>query len=55
MLWTMDRLIKAGTDAGVAWLDGRPFHGPYHIRMNLAMPLSMIEEAMERLKLHVFG
>ena len=53
--WTMDRLIKAGTDAGVAWLDGRPFHGPYHIRMNLAMPLSMIEEAMKRLKLHVFG
>ena len=52
--WTMDQLIKAGTDAGVAWLDGRPFHGPYHIRMNLAMPLSMVEEAMKRLKLRVF-
>lgn len=53
--YSMDQLIKAGTDAGVAWLDGRPFYGDHHIRMNLAMPRSMVEEAMRRLKEHVFS
>ena len=28
---TIDQLEKAGWDVGVAWQDGRAFHGPCHI------------------------
>ena len=51
---TLDQLLKAGWDVGVAWQDGRPFHGPCHIRMNLALPLSRVQEAFERLDKYVF-
>lgn len=52
---TLDQVIKAGWDAGVAWQDGRAFHGPCHIRMNLASPLSRIQEAFDRLDKYVFN
>ena len=48
-------LLKKGWDVGVAWQDGRPFHGEYHIRMNLALPLSRVQEAFERLDKFVFN
>lgn len=48
------QLLKLGWDAGVAWQDGRPFHGPHSIRMNLALPLSRVREAFHRLDTHVF-
>ena len=51
---TMDELLKAGWDVGVAWQDGRPFNRPYAIRMNLALPLSRVKEAFERLDKYVF-
>ncbi len=51
---TMDELLKAGWDVGVAWQDGRPFHDDWAIRMNFALPFSRVEEAMRRLKEHVF-
>jgi cystathionine beta-lyase len=51
----MDDLLKAGWDVGVYWQDGRAFHGPYHIRMNLALPLSRVQEAFERLNQYVFN
>lgn len=51
---TMDELEKAGWDVGVAWQDGRMFHGEYAIRMNLALPFSRVQEAFERLKKYVF-
>ena len=51
---TMDELEKAGWDVGVAWQDGRKFHGEYAIRMNLALPLSRVQEAFARLKKYVF-
>ena len=51
---TVDELIKAGWEVGVYWQDGRAFHGPYHIRMNLALPLSRVQEAFQRLDAHVF-
>ena len=51
---TMDDLEKAGWDVGVAWQDGRTFHGDYAIRMNLALPLSRVQEAFERLEKYVF-
>ena len=52
---TLDELQKAGTDVGVIWQDGRMFHGPYAIRMNLALPLSRVKEAFCRLDKYVFN
>ena len=51
---TIDELLKAGWDVGVAWQDGTMFHGPCHIRMNLALPLSRVQEAFRRLEQYVF-
>ena len=51
---TIDELLKTGWDVGVAWQDGRAFHGPCHIRMNLALPLSRVQEAFDRLQKYVF-
>ena len=51
---TMDELLKAGWDVGVGWQDGRPFHGTWSIRVNLALPFSRVEEAFRRLKEYVF-
>ena len=51
---TIDQLLQAGWDVGVAWQDGRLFQGPCHIRMNLALRLSRVQEAMERLSKYVF-
>ncbi len=52
---TMDELLAAGWDVGVVWQDGRAFHGKYHIRMNLALPLSRVKEAFRRLDQYVFN
>lgn len=51
---SIDELLRAGVEVGVIWQDGRPFHGPCHIRMNLALPLSRVQEAFERLERYVF-
>jgi cystathionine beta-lyase len=52
---TIDELERAGYRVGIAWQDGRMFHGPYAIRMNLALPLSKVQEAMFRLDKYVFN
>lgn len=52
---SLDDLLRAGWRVGVGWQDGRPFHGPCHIRMNLALPLSRVREAFERLDRYVFN
>lgn len=52
---TIDELERMGWDVGVAWQDGRMFHGPCHIRVNLALPLSRVEEAFRRLDQYVFN
>ena len=52
---TMDELLKAGWDVGVVWQDGRAFHGQTHIRLNLALPLSRVREAFDRLDKYVFN
>ena len=52
---TMDELMKAGWDVGVVWQDGRAFHGQTHIRLNLALPLSRVQEAFDRLDKYVFN
>ena len=51
---TIEELEKAGWDVGVAWQDGRMFHGPYSIRINLALPHSRVQEAFRRLDQYVF-
>ena len=51
---TLDDVLGAAWRVGVAVQDGRPFHGPCHIRVNLALPLSRVKEAFERLKDYVF-
>ena len=52
---SLDELIKAGWDVGVAWQDGRAFFGRSHIRMNLALPLERVKEAFSRLDKYVFN
>ncbi|MCI8633823.1 MAG: aminotransferase class I/II-fold pyridoxal phosphate-dependent enzyme [Lachnospiraceae bacterium] len=52
---TVEELLKAGQEVGVIWQDGRPFHGPCSIRMNLALPLSRVQEAFKRLDQYVFN
>ncbi len=52
---TMDELMQAGWDVGVVWQDGRAFHGQTHIRLNLALPLSRVQEAFHRLDKYVFN
>ena len=51
---TIDEIQRAGVEVGVIWQDGRPFHHPYGIRLNLALPMSLLKEAMERLQKYVF-
>ena len=51
---TLDDVLAAAWDVGVAVQDGRPFHGSCHIRMNLALPLSRVREAFDRLRQYVF-
>lgn len=51
---TLDELLKMGWDVGVAWQDGRHHGGTTHIRINLALPLSRVKEAFDRLDRYVF-
>ena len=50
----IDTLQRKGIENGVLWQDGRNFHGPCHIRMNLALPTTRLKEAFERLANDVF-
>ncbi len=51
---SLDELEKAGWEVGVSWQDGRMFGAPCAIRMNLALPLSRVKEAFDRLDRYVF-
>ena len=52
---TMDELLKSGYEVGVDWQDGRAFFNPNTIRINLALPLSRVKEAFDRLDKYVFN
>ena len=52
---TLQELEHLCWQAGVALQDGKMFHGPCHLRINLALPLSRIQEAMDRLDRYVFN
>lgn len=49
-----DALAVDAIGAGVAWQQGAPFHDEWGIRMNLAVPYSLVTEAFSRLKRFVF-
>ncbi len=51
---SLDALIRRGIRVGVIWQDGRPFNRPDSIRMNLALPRQVVEEAFLRLEKYVF-
>ena len=51
----IDWVLHEGWRVGVDWQDGRAFHGPCHIRMNLALPLDRVQEAFGRLSTYVFN
>ena len=51
---SIDEIEKEAWRVGVAVQDGRMFHGPCHLRLNLALPKSRIIDAFERLKKYVF-
>ena len=48
-------VLQACWDVGVAVQDGRSFHGMSHMRLNLALPLSRVKEAFERMDKYVFN
>ena len=52
---TIEELEKMCWDVGISLQDGRMFHGPCHLRLNLAHPFSRVCEAMERLDKYVFN
>lgn len=52
---TIEDVEQAAWDVGVACQDGRMFHGPCHLRINLALPLSRVQEAFDRLDKYVFN
>ena len=51
---TISELQRRGVRAGVVWQNGEDFVWPDTIRMNLALPLSRLKEAMERLEKYAF-
>ena len=51
----LNGVLKACHDVGVAVQDGRQFHGACHIRMNLALPLTRVQEAFRRMDEYVFN
>lgn len=52
---SLDWLVNAGCEVGVAWQDGRAHGGTTHIRINLALPKTLVEEAFRRLDQYVFN
>lgn len=52
---TIEDVEQTAWDVGVACQDGRMFHGPCHLRINLALPLSRVQEAFDRLDKYVFN
>ncbi len=52
---TIEDVENAAWRVGVAVQDGKMFHGPCHLRFNLALPLSKIKEAFDRLDKYVFN
>lgn len=51
---SFDNLLKKGIYEGIIWNDGRAFHAGESIRLNLALPYDILEEALNRMKESIF-
>lgn len=51
---SLDELLKCGWDVGVAWEDGRKFACDNSIRLNVALPMSRLQEAFRRMEQYIF-
>ncbi|MBQ8343723.1 MAG: aminotransferase class I/II-fold pyridoxal phosphate-dependent enzyme [Clostridia bacterium] len=52
---SMNDLLKAGYDVGIAWQDGAHHGGENFIRLNLALPFSKVKEAFNRMDKYIFN
>lgn len=52
---TLEELETRCWEHGVMLQDGRMFNGPSHLRLNLALPKSLVIEAFDRLDKYVFN
>ena len=52
---SLEELEKMGWDVGVAWQDGKMFGAETCLRLNLALPLSRVQEAFGRMDRYVFN
>lgn len=52
---TLEELLVSGFEAGVFWQNGEAFQKKWAIRMNLALPLSRVKEAFDRLDKYVLN
>lgn len=52
---TIDELYQSALDVGVVWQNGRIYYAPNSLRLNLALPLSRVQEAFDRLDKYVFN
>lgn len=52
---SFDDILHTMWDVGVSTSDGNPFYAPCHMRMALALPPALIDEAIERMETHIFS
>ena len=52
---TLEELESMCWRVGVSLQDGRMFNGPWNLRVNLALPRTRVQEALERLDKYVFN
>ena len=51
---TIGELLRRGAEVGVIWQNGESFFWPCSIRLNLALPKSQLEKALDRMKKYAF-
>lgn len=51
---TLEALLRRGAEVGVLWQNGEDFLFPDSIRLNLALPRTLLEEALRRMRTHIF-
>lgn len=52
---SIDELYLKGLEVGVIWTNGKEYKDNYGMRLNLALPLSRLKEALKRLDRYVFN
>jgi len=52
---TVSEFATKGCKVGIAWQDGKVFEDPRSIRINLALPHALLEEAFDRMDKYLFN